>query len=55
MDKEEVIDLHCILYISTMKIEYSKEEIKSMLKLFKENNKKNGISGLMLYNERNVK
>lgn len=38
-----------------MKIEYSQEEdIKEMLKLFQENNKKNNISGLMLYNERNV-
>lgn len=52
MDK--IKDLYCILYISTMKIDYSKENIEEMLKLFKENNKNNNISGLMLYNERNV-
>jgi len=47
-------DLYCILYISTMKIEYSKEEIKEMLKLFQERNNENRISGLMLYHDRNV-
>lgn len=52
MDSKE--DLYCILYISTMKIQQSKEEIKEMLKLFQKRNNENGISGLMLYHDRNV-
>lgn len=47
-------DLHCVLYISSMEVEYSKDDIKSMLKLFQERNKTNNISGLMLYYERNI-
>lgn len=54
MDKIEKEDLYCILYISTMKRHHTKEEIQGMLKLFQENNKKNNISGLMLYYEKNV-
>jgi len=51
--RDETEDLHCILYISTMEIDYSKN-IKSMLKLFQKNNKENNISGLMLYCESNI-
>lgn len=50
----KIEDLYCILYISTMKEDYSKEQIIDMLKLFQEKNNKNGISGLMLYHEKNV-
>lgn len=49
-----VKDLHCVLYISTMEVEYSKDDIKDMLKLFQERNKKNNISGLMLNYEKNI-
>ena len=51
MDKK---DLHTILYISTMKIDYSNDSIKKLLEIFTSNNKKNNISGLMLYYERNI-
>jgi hypothetical protein len=37
-----------------MKIQDSKEEIIDMLKLFQEKNNINGISGLMLYHDRNI-
>lgn len=47
-------DLHSILYISNMEKEYSKKETIDMLKLFRQGNKKNNISGLMLYYERNI-
>jgi len=43
-------DLYCILYISTMKINCIKDE----LALFQQKNKKNNISGLMLYCENNI-
>jgi len=51
---KEDIDLYCILYISRMKKENSKEYIKEMLKLFREKNRENNISGLMLYYEGNI-
>jgi len=50
----DVIDLHCLLYISRMKKEYTKEDLKDMLNLFRENNKKYNISGLMLYYDENI-
>ena len=54
-EKEDTdIDLYCILYISRMKKENSKEYIKEMLKLFRGKNKENNISGLMLYYEGNI-
>jgi hypothetical protein len=52
--EEQVIDLYCLLYISRMKEEYNKEDIEYMLNLFREKNKENGISGLMLYYEGNI-
>jgi hypothetical protein len=53
-EQEQVIDLYCLLYISRMKEEYNKEDIEYMLNLFREKNKENGISGLMLYYEGNI-
>lgn len=52
LKKEE--DLYAILYISTMKIDYSKEAIKDMLTTFKQYNNKNNISGLLLFYEKNI-
>lgn len=48
------INLHTILYISTMRIDYSEESMNKLLEIFTNNNRKNGISGLMLYHERNI-
>jgi len=54
-DKDlDVIDLHCLLYVSRMKKEYSKEDLKDMLNRFRENNKTYNISGLMLYYDGNI-
>lgn len=52
--EDEKKELYTILYISTMKTEYSKEGIEDMLKKYRKNNSKNNISGLMLYYEKNI-
>lgn len=43
-----------ILYISYMKKEYEEEEIKELINNFYSNNLKYNVSGLLLYNERNI-
>jgi len=47
---DKIEDLYCILYVSTSKINCIKDE----LELFQQKNRKNNISGLMLYYEGNI-
>lgn len=44
----------CIVYISSMKKEYSSEELYSMSEKFKQFNYKNNITGLMIYHNKNI-
>ena len=49
-----MMDLHIILYMSTMREDYSDERMEILLEEFTRDNKKNNITGFMLYYERNI-